>query len=180
MLGVRSPSLLVLVVLAVGGLVLLALVWAALGRPRPRRNVDLAFALACAVATAAVPYLVWRVVDDVRYTTALDPYERSAAGPIQAFLPGYLLDGADRLLPPDATYATSVGAGISSATARKAFPALATSSLFPRRSAPPDEAQWLVAWGVDRAKLRRLGAVSVVRAAEGSLPAVLVVRIGPR
>ena len=41
----------------------------------------------------AGPFLVWRVVEDLCVTTALDAYERRESGPIQAFLQPYLLDG---------------------------------------------------------------------------------------
>jgi hypothetical protein len=125
----------------------------------------------------SAPYLVWRVVEDIRYTTRLDPYERQAAGPIQAFLPGYLVDGARTIVPPEDTYATVVGPTVPNAIARKAFPSLVLVSLFPRRSASRSDAQWIVAWGVPRQKLIRLGRVYVVHAALGPLPPVLAVRV---
>jgi hypothetical protein len=146
-----------------------------------RRRVGLrdSALVVCAAATlGAGPFLVWRIVEDLRYTTGLDAYERQAAGPIQAFLPGYLLDGTRRILPRDATYAVAVGDEVPYPTARKAFPALALTSLFPRVSvADPARADWIVAWGVDPRHVARVTRVVVARPRTGPLPAVLVAKV---
>src|SRR5262249_37808084 len=130
-------------VVAVGALVVLR------DRLRAIPLVEAA-ALGCLVVTAgATPYLVWRVVEDLRYTTRLDAYSGAAAGPIQASLPGHLVGGAVPLVPRGATYATAVGANIPWSQARAAFPSLALQTLFPRRSVSDRRtADYVVTWGV--------------------------------
>jgi len=128
-------------------------------------------------AAAATPFVVWRIVDDLRYTTTLHGYDRAAAGPVQAYLPGYLVDGASRLIPPAATYATVVSPKVPWAPARSAFGALAMESLFPRRSvATPADADYLVTWGVQPASVAHVQRVWTLRKAFGQSPTVYVAR----
>jgi hypothetical protein len=125
------------------------------------------------------PFLAWRVVEDVRVTSGLDAYERREAGPIQAFLQPYLLDGAARVIPAGATYATATGDAIPYPAARKAFPALAQRALFPRRSlSDPAGADWLVAWGVEPGRVVPDARVVFTRPASGVYPPLYVARIG--
>ena len=63
-----------------------------------------------AIVIARSPYLAWRVVQDLRVTTAMTSYDRSVAGPVQAYLQPYLLDPVRGIIPAEATYATVVGA----------------------------------------------------------------------
>ena len=134
-------------------------------------------AVTSAIVIALSPYLAWRVVQDLRVTTAMTAYERNVAGPVQAYLQPYLLDPVRGIVPPQATYATIVGPGVPYETARKAFPSLALETLFPRVSKPIGEAQWIVAWGIPRDSVSRLGSVIVARPASGAYPAVLVARL---
>ena len=177
MLGVPAASSLTLATLFSVGMLLAVALGVVLLRVRPASLEERVVALAVLALVISVPYLVWRIVEDVRYTARLDPYERRAAGPIQAFLPGYLVDGARAIVPPGDTYSTAVSASVPSAVARKAFPSLVMMSLFPRRSASRLDAQWLLAWGVSRQELAPLGRIYVVHAALGPLPPVLAVRV---
>lgn len=133
-------------------------------------------ALFCLIVTAAaVPYLVWRFAEDIRYTTQLDAYEARSAGPIEAYLPGYLADGAARYVPRNATYAVVVGAGIEWPQAKAAFPALVQQALFPRHSAAkPRDADYVVTWGVRPEAAVRVKTVWTVHRRFGSYPAVFV------
>jgi hypothetical protein len=166
-----------------GGLLLLGLVVAAVvaivvWRRRPGTLVDAALLGCLALTLGAGPFLVWRVVEDVRVTTELDAYTRRNAGPIQAYLQPYLLDEAARIVPPGATYATAVGAAVPYEPARKAFPSLALRRLFPRVSVgDPRRADWIVAWGVDPRRLAPVGRVVVARPASGPYPAVRVAEV---
>ena len=90
---------------------------------------------------AAAPYLIWRVVSDLRTTTAMTPYDRSVAGPVQAYLQPYLLDPVKAIIGPGDTYATVVGDGVPYQPAREAFPSLALQTLFPRISTTPAHAR---------------------------------------
>ncbi len=169
--GAAGLAALVLGVLAVGVVAL---------RLRSRWPTDLIERLAAAVAVvvvAAAPYLVWRVVSDLRTTTAMTPYDRGVAGPVQAYLQPYLLDPVKRLLGPTDTYATVVGAGVPYAPARQAFPSLALQVLFPRVSTAPRRARWIVAWGADPRSVAKVGKVIVARPAVGAYPALLVARV---
>src|SRR5258706_5259886 len=111
MLGVPShPGAVGLAALVFG---ILAVCAAAL-RLRSRWPLEPVERLAAAVAmvvVAAAPYLVWRVVSDLRTTTTMTAYDRSVAGPVQAFLQPYLLDPVKQIIGPRDTYATGVGAG---------------------------------------------------------------------
>jgi hypothetical protein len=175
--GVPAASSAALAALFVAGMLLAGLVAVALRRAWPASLEERAVAIALLALVVSVPYIVWRVVEDVRYTTSLDAYQRQSAGPIQAFLPGYLVERADTIVPPGDTYATFVGPSVPNAIARKAFPSLVLLSLFPRRSASRSDAQWIIAWGVPRAKLARLGAVQLVHSSLGPLPPVYAVAV---
>jgi hypothetical protein len=107
----------------------------------------------------------------------MSAYDRSVAGPVQAYLQPYLLDPVRSIIPPHETYATVTGPGVPYATAQRAFPSLALQTLFPRVSKPAREAQWIVAWGAAPASVARVGHVIVARRASGVYPAVLVARV---
>lgn len=177
MLGVPSGVGAIGAALIALGAIAVACAWLVRGRPRLWRSLDGVAVIALAATAAATPFLVWRIAEDLRYTTGLDGYEQSAAGPIQAFLPGYLADGAARIVPRDATYATVVGGAVPQATARKAFPALVLARLFPRRSTSVAKADWIVAWGIDPRRVAQVGAVRVAHPAQGPLPPVLVAQV---
>lgn len=177
MLGVPSASALVLAALFALGLAIVLAGWLLGGRRRPRTAPELAVAVAAAAAVASLPYVGWRFVKDVRYTSSLDSYERAAAGPIQSYLPGYLVDGARTIVPPGATYATVVGRSVPYADARDAFGPLVLTTLFPRRSVPVRDAQWIVAWGVSPASVAHVGKVVVVQRRLGALPPVFVAKV---
>ena len=138
-----------------------------------------AFASACLILTiAAVPYVLWRFADDLRVTTKLHGYDAQAAGPVQAFLPGYLVDGAQRFIPRDATFATAVGSGIPWSSARAAFPSLARETLFPRRSvADPASADYIVSWGIRPGRIAPVSRSWVARARAVEYAAVYVGRV---
>jgi hypothetical protein len=141
---------------AVGGLLIaLGVLAIVFGLGRARRAItsaDLSTAagiVALIVAIGSAPYIVWRIVEDLRYTTRLSTYDATFAGPVQAYLPGYLLDGATRLIPPAATYATVVSPKVPWAPARTGFGPFAMNILFPRRAvADPRIADFVVTWGI--------------------------------
>jgi hypothetical protein len=178
MLGVPgSPGVLGWILLVLG----LVGAAAAAGFFLARRRPGLAGSalVVCAATTLGVgPFLVWRIIEDMRYTTGLDAYERNAAGPIQAFLPGYLLDPVRRIVPRDATYATAVGDKVPHSAAHVGFPPLALTTLFPRLSVDdPRKADFVIAWGTDPRRLAPVSRVVVARGALGPLPSVVVATV---
>jgi hypothetical protein len=142
--------------------------------PRPTAVASIALAL----TVAAAPYVAWRFVEDLRVTTKLDSYGATAAGPIQAYLPGYLVDGAQRRVPLGATFATAVSPAIPWQAARVAFPSLAMQTLFPRVSvAAPRVADYVVTWGIPPASVARVSRTWIVRPRAGQYAAVYVGRV---
>jgi hypothetical protein len=136
-------------------------------------------ALALGVTVAYVPFGAWRIAEDLRFTTGLNDEEVEGAGPIQTFIPPYVLDRVAPLLPVGTTYATVTGPRVPEEVARTAFPYLALTRLFPRTAvADPRRADWVIAWGADP---RSLGVpvedVRVVWPGQAGLPAVLLARV---
>jgi hypothetical protein len=143
----------------------------------PREPIAAAAALSLLVTAGAAPFLAWRIVDDLRYTTRLTPYDRRVAGPVQAYLQPYLLDRVPSLIPVGDTYATAVGPSVPYYAARKAFPALALQALFPRISTSPDRAQWIVSWGTPPSAVAPVSRFVVARPASRPYPALYVGKV---
>jgi hypothetical protein len=147
-------------------------------RRLPREPIAAAAALSLFVTAAAAPYVAWRFVEDLRVTTKLDTYGATAAGPVQAYLPGYLVDGAPRRIPPHATFATVVSAAVPWQPAREAFSSLALQTLFPRVSVgDARSADYVVTWGIAPARVAPVSRTWVVRPRAGEYPAVYVGRV---
>ncbi len=147
MLGVPAASAATTAALFLAGIVAVVLVlYLARRRVRALHTVELLVVAAVALSLVALPWIGWRFVEDLRVTTKLDPYERANMGPIQAYMPGYLVQGVHIR----GTWTTDVGPQPND-TARSAFPSLVLVKLFPRLSAPPDRADWIIRWGYDRA-----------------------------
>ena len=126
----------------------------------------------------AAPYVAWRFGEDLRVTTRMHGYDDTAAGPVQAYLPGYLVDGAVRYIPQGATFATAVGSGIPWTAARAAFPSLALNTLFPRVSvADPRRADYVVTWGIQPGRVAPVSRVWVARPKVGAYDAVYVGKV---
>jgi hypothetical protein len=177
MLGVPTASTATIALLFAGG-VLAAAVLCFLVRSR-LRGADFAERVVAAgllLSLTALPWIGWRFAEDVRTTTKLDSYERANMGPIQAYLPGYLVDGARTRIPVGATWAVAVGPSDANPIARGAFPSLVLTTLFPRPSVSIDRAAWVVAWGENPARVGRVSDVSVVHPRQGPLPPVVVAR----
>lgn len=179
MLGApASPGAVGWALIAFGLIAALAILVRTRGAIRRLAPSAAAAIVALIVVAGATPYVVWRIADDLRYTTTLHGYDAEAAGPVQAFLPGYLLDGASQLIPAAATYSTVVSPRVPWATARSAFGSLAMESLFPRRSvADARAADYLVAWGVRPGSVAPVRMVWTLRKAFGESPAIYVARI---
>lgn len=178
MVGVPAASAATTALLVLAGLVAaLVLARPAYRRFRPTGSEELLVAGALVVAVVALPWIGWRFVEDLSYTTKLDGYAARNAGPIQAYLPGYLADGAAKAIPPGATWATAVGGASANSIARQAFPSLVLVTLFPRASAPPSKAGWIVGWGAPPNRVAPVSRVQVVHPRQGPLPPVVVGKV---
>ena len=160
---------------AVASVVVVVLFW---GRLR-RLELPVAAAWVCLVVTCCLaPFIARRFVQDLRVTTRLHGYDRAAAGPVQAYLPGYLIDNARTVIPAGATFATVVSDAVPWAPARAAFPSLVMQTLFPRVSVKdPKRAEFLVTWGIPPARVVPVSRSWRVRARAGAYPAVFVGRV---
>jgi hypothetical protein len=178
-LGVpASPGAVGWLLIALGVLVIAVGVGRARGVLATADRSSAAAVVALLVAIGSAPYIVWRIVEDLRYTTALGTYDATFAGPVQAYLPGYLLDGATRLIPPGSTYATVVSPTVPWAPARTGFGPLAMNVLFPRRGvADPRVAAFVVSWGVAPRRVTSPKRIWVLRKASGAAPAILVAQV---
>jgi hypothetical protein len=175
-LGVpASPGTVGWLLLAFGSVGAVVAVFALRRRVAVAPAATAAALVALVVAVAALPFVVWRFVEDLRVTTRLDGYGAEEAGPVQAYLPGYLVNGARRVIPVDATFATAVSQRIPWAPARAAFPSLTMQTLFPGVSVEdPGAADYVVSWGVRPAVVTPVIRTWIVRARAGAYPAVYV------
>lgn len=179
MLGVpSSPGALGSALLALGVLIVVIAAWRLRRRWSALDRTAAAAELCLLVTVAAAPYVCWRFAEDLRVTTRLDPYERAAAGPIQAYLPGYLVDGAVPHVPAGATIAAVASPRVPWSAARAAFPSLVFETLFPRRTvARPADADYVITWGVRPGAVAPVSRVWVARPRVGDYLAVYVGRV---
>lgn len=173
-----SPGGVGWLLLGAGALAALA-VCSALRSRLARLPAPVAASVVCLVVSCAlVPFVARRFVQDMRVTTRLHGYDAAAAGPVQAYLPGYLVDGAKPLIPRGATFATVVAPGIRWAPARAAFPSLAMQTLFPRISvASTARADYVVTWGVLPGRVVPVSHSWVARRRAGAYLAVYVGKV---
>lgn len=176
MYGVPAASAATSVFLFVFGTVLAAAVgFRAFRRYRGEERIVVA---ALVLSLIAVPWIAWRFAEDLSATTRLDAYTRANAGPIQSYLPGYLVDGAVAHVPPGATIAAVAGPRVQWAPARKAFPSLVFETLFPHRTvARPRDADYVITWGVKPQSLAPVSRVWVARPRVGEYLAVYVGKV---
>jgi hypothetical protein len=109
--------------------------------------VILAASLLPVVATA--PFLAWRVVEDLRYTSRLTPAQAERRGGATIALDPRLVDRLRALIPPGETFYVTASAGLPPVS-RKKVSDWAGYELLPRiRVRDPARAQWIVAWNRD-------------------------------
>lgn len=178
MLGVPAASTATTAGLFLVGLIAVALCAFFLRRRFAAFCIDAKVAaLATALSLIAAPWIAWRFVEDLSLTTGLDAYTRSNSGPIQAYLPGYLVDSARGEVGPRQTWHATSGPGVTNAIAARAFPSLVLVALFPRVSAPAQSADYVLVLGGDPRRVAKVHNVRVVHAAIGNLlPAVKIGR----
>ena len=101
----------------------------------------------------SVPFLAWRVVEDIRYTSGLDPWLVPRYGVSVYRVHPEIFDNAARHIPPGDTYYLAASPKLDGRT-QDAFHQWALGYLLPRVAvADPDAAQWILTLGVDPAKV---------------------------
>jgi hypothetical protein len=119
-----------------------------------RAPVALVAAAALATAVGLAPFTAWRVAQDIRYTSGISRPVAERIGAYENYLDGSAFDDIAAAVPPRATYYVTADEGIEPERARSAFSVWAYTALLPRRAvARPDEAGWLVTWGVHPSEL---------------------------
>jgi hypothetical protein len=163
---------------------LCAAVWL-LARPKvaarlggPRDPVTLVVVTMLAVGVAAVPYASWRIVEDIRYTSALDPWLAQNYGVSVYEVHPALYDRVRELVPDRDTYYLRASQTRDPASIQ-AFRQWALGALLPRVSVTdPWQAKWLLTLGVDP---RTIGPpvdrVWVVRQAGQGVPTAYLGRV---
>jgi hypothetical protein len=144
----------------------------------PREPVALVVTTMLAVGIAAVPYATWRIVEDIRYTSALDPWLAQNYGVSVYEVHPALYDRVRALVPAGDTYYLRAGKTRDPASA-EAFRQWALTALLPRVSVvDPSQAQWLLTLGVDpRAIGPPVDRVWLVRQAGQGVPAAYLGRV---
>lgn len=105
-------------------------------------------ALALLVGVGATPLTLWRIVQDIRYTSSLDPWLAERYGVSVFEIHPSLYDRLLQRIPPDETYALRVSPGIDDVT-RGAFEQWALTTLLPRRAvASTADTRWIVTLGI--------------------------------
>jgi hypothetical protein len=154
---------------------LLALLPAAPARP----PVALVAAAALATAVGLAPFTAWRVAQDIRYTSGISRPVAERIGAYENYLDGSAFDDIAAAIPPGETYYATASDRIEPERAREAFPYWASTALLPRRAvARPDEARWLVTWGVHPGRLGvAVADVRRVRGPKHGFPPTWVARV---
>jgi len=125
-------------------------VWSAVGGSVAVGSVVLAL---IATTVGAVPFIAWRVVEDIRYTSALDPYIVPRYGVSVYGVHPEIFDNAVLHIPRADTYYLAPSTTIDR-TAQRAFTEWALGYLLPRRAVvDPAEANWIVTFGIDPRKV---------------------------
>jgi hypothetical protein len=118
-----------------------------------RSAVALATLATLATTVAAAPFVLWRVVEDIRYTSRLTTVQAEEIGADMNGLDEQVFERVRAMVPSDATYAIAVDPDLHWRQ-REALPKWAGFSLLPRvRVDDPARADWIVSWGVPPAEL---------------------------
>jgi hypothetical protein len=106
-----------------------------------------------ATTVGAVPFIAWRVVQDIRYTSHLDPWLVPRYGVSVYGVHPEIFDNAKLRIPSGDTYYLAPSTTIDR-TAQKAFKDWALGYLLPRMAVPdPADASWIMTFGVDPRKV---------------------------
>ena len=124
-----------------------------------------------ATTLGAAPFIGWRLVEDIRYTSAIDPWLAPRYGVSVYRVHPEIFDNAALHIPPGDAYYLAPSPRLPQ-TARAAFRQCALGYLLPRIAvADPDRAKWILTLGVDPASIGpRVSKTWVVKEAASGLP----------
>lgn len=124
---------------------------AELGVP-PLSVVSLATLVTLASTVAAGPFVLWRVVEDIRYTSRLTSEQAERVPADVNGIDEEVLERVRTIVPPDATYAIAAGRAV--ADRERPLRTWSTLSLLPRIPvSDPEDAEWVVTWGLPPSRL---------------------------
>ena len=124
------------------------LAWVRPPGERRRGSVAVTVAIA-AIAIAPAPYVTWRIVEDVRYTSGLSSWIAARYGVSVVQVHPAIFDAAAAHMPRTARYYLKVSPTVDS-TRRQAFEQWAAGWLLPRVAvSSPGQAEWILTLGVD-------------------------------
>ena len=134
------------------GAAVAVLVWRrlrpALAGPEAATAVTVLVAFVLGSTVAAAPFVAWRIVQDVRYTSKLTRAEAERAGGESAHVDPQAIAALGRLIPRGGTYAVVASPAVGGLVT--AFTQWAGYTLLPRTQvATPTQAQWILSWDRD-------------------------------
>ena len=181
--GAVGLSLLALGVLLGGATALLCrpVIRARLSGPPPAGLVALVLVLVVGSTTAAAPFICWRIVEDIRYTSRLTATQAEQIGADTHLLNQEVFERLKAVIPPTAAYAV-VSPPTLDPRPRSQLNSWAGYTLLPRiRVDDPRRADWIIGWGVHPRDLApRSRVVWTLRKRAGPPPRVYyVARVRP-
>ncbi len=173
--GAVGLSLLALGVLLGGATALLCrpVIRTRLSGPPPAGLVALVLVLMVGSTTAAAPFISWRIVEDIRYTSRLAAEQAEQIGADTRSLDQEVFERLRAVIPPTATYAV-VSPPTLEPGPRRELMSWAGYTLLPRiRVDDPRRADWIIGWGVHPRELAlRTRVVWTLRKRDGPPPRV--------
>jgi hypothetical protein len=129
----------------------------------------------------SVPFLAWRVVEDIRYTSGLDSWLVPRYGVSVYRVHPEIFDNAAQRIPPGDTYYLAASPKLDHRT-RDAFHQWALGYLLPRIAvADPRGAQWILTLGVDPAMVGpRIARTWIVKGPVSGLPVAYLGKVVQR
>ena len=113
------------------------------------RGIAAIVLLLTATTLGAAPFVVWRIVEDIRYTSGIDPWLAPRYGVSVSGVHPEIFDNALKHIPPGDTYYLATKPGVAFG-ARTSFRQWALGYLLPRIAvAQADRAQWILTLGVN-------------------------------
>ena len=115
-----------------------------------RIGVAAAVGTMIAAAVASAPFTSWRLVQDIRYTARIDGSTAERIGAYENYLDATIFDELLARIPSSDRYYVRVSDTVRPESAAYAFHVWGLTWLLPRRAVTdPEDADWLVTWGVD-------------------------------
>jgi hypothetical protein len=113
----------------------------------------LAVTVVLGVTFAAAPFVVWRVVEDIRRTAPITPEHARYVGAETARIDGELVEAVAERIPPNASYYVAV-APDAFVQIRESLANWMGFALLPRRRVGDHRsADWIVVWGATPAQV---------------------------